>query len=242
MARTRRIVLPATVLHLWNRDGRWLSTTGARGAGTEIRRRDSLRARRLRTARRDRRDARPPNAQYRIGGATIVCAWKRRTTQQRTAAGPGEAAAPFFAERYTPRMDRVFFDSWQVLLRTAIVGVMAYATLVILLRVSGKRTLSKMNAFDFVVTVALGSTLASILTGRDVALAQGALAFALLIGLQFLITWSSVRVRWIRRTVTGEPVLLLYRGGYLQESLRHARVTEDERAGGRPLGGSRIAR
>lgn len=125
-------------------------------------------------------------------------------------------------------MDRVFFDSWQVLLRTAIVGVMAYATLVILLRVSGKRTLSKMNAFDFVVTVALGSTLASILTGRDVALAQGALAFALLIGLQFLITWSSVRVRWIRRTVTGEPVLLLYRGGYLQESLRHARVTEDE--------------
>jgi len=33
----------------------------------------------------------------------------------------------------------------------------------VVLRVSGKRTLAKLNAFDFVVTVALGSTLATIL-------------------------------------------------------------------------------
>ena len=50
--------------------------------------------------------------------------------------------------------------------------------LVIFLRLSGKRTLSKMNAFDLVVTVALGSTLATVLLTKDVALADGALAFA----------------------------------------------------------------
>src|SRR5690606_10482751 len=92
----------------------------------------------------------------------------------------------------------------------------------------GKRTLSKMNAFDFVVTVALGSTLATVLLAKDVALAEGALAFALLIGLQFAVTWSSVRVRWARRLATGEPLMLLYRGEFLPAALRDARVTEDE--------------
>jgi uncharacterized membrane protein YcaP (DUF421 family) len=120
------------------------------------------------------------------------------------------------------------FDGWLGLLRTVLIGTLAYVALVALLRVSGKRTLSKMNAFDLVVTVALGSTLATVLLSKDVALAEGALAFALLIGLQFVVTWSSVRYRWIRRLITGEPQLLLYRGDLLPRALRQARVTEDE--------------
>ena len=50
----------------------------------------------------------------------------------------------------------MFFDSWYDLFRIVIVGALAYAGLVFLLRITGKRTLSKMNAFDLVVTVALG--------------------------------------------------------------------------------------
>jgi uncharacterized membrane protein YcaP (DUF421 family) len=50
-----------------------------------------------------------------------------------------------------------------------------------------------MNAIDLVVTVALGSTLATVLLAKDVALAEGALAFALLISPQFAVTWFSVR-------------------------------------------------
>lgn len=125
-------------------------------------------------------------------------------------------------------MDALFFDTWGTLLRTAIVGVLAYAGLVLLLRVSGRRTLSKMNAFDLVVTVALGSTLATILLNQDVALAEGLLAFALLIGMQFAVTWSSVRAHWVKTVVTGEPALLYYRGAFLSDALRRARVTEDE--------------
>jgi uncharacterized membrane protein YcaP (DUF421 family) len=109
-----------------------------------------------------------------------------------------------------------------------LVGVLAYVTLIAFLRVSGKRTLSKLNAFDLIVTVALGSTLATVLLAKDVALAEGALAFAVLIGLQFIVTWSSVRVRWMRQLATGEPRILLYRGEFLPAALRQARVTEDE--------------
>lgn len=125
-------------------------------------------------------------------------------------------------------MDMVFFSSWESLLRTLIVGVLAYAVLVVFLRISGNRTLSKMNAFDLIVTVALGSTLATVLLSKDVALAEGALALALLISLQFVITWLSVRVSWVKQLITGEPLMLLYRGEYLTAALRQARVTKEE--------------
>ena len=110
----------------------------------------------------------------------------------------------------------MFFDDWGGLVRVAVVGVLAYAGLVLLLRVSGKRTLSKMNAFDLVVTVALGSTLATVLLSSSVALAEGLLAFALLIFLQFAVTWLSVRSSSFRRLVKNEPKLLFYDGGFLR--------------------------
>lgn len=122
----------------------------------------------------------------------------------------------------------MFFSGWDSLLRTLVVGILAYVALVVFLRIAGKRTLSKMNAFDLVVTVALGSTLATILLAKDVALAEGVLAFALLIGLQFAVTWTSIRLRWVRRLATGEPLMLLYCGEFLPAALRQARVTEDE--------------
>jgi uncharacterized membrane protein YcaP (DUF421 family) len=122
----------------------------------------------------------------------------------------------------------MFFSGWDSLLRTLMVGVLAYVALLVFLRISGKRTLSKMNAFDLVVTVALGSTLATILLAKEVALAEGMLAFALLIGLQFVVSWSSVRARWVRQLVTGEPLMLLHHGKFLPAALVKARVTEDE--------------
>ncbi len=105
-----------------------------------------------------------------------------------------------------------FFAGWAAVARVVVTCVLAYAALVALLRISGKRTLSKMNAFDLVVTVALGSTLATILLSRDVALAEGLVAFALLIGLQYVVAWLSVRSATVSRLVKAEPALLLYRG------------------------------
>ena len=125
-------------------------------------------------------------------------------------------------------MAGMFVSDWFTILRTIVVGILAYAALLSFLRVSGKRTLAKMNAFDLVVTVSLGSTLATIMLSRDVALAQGALALGLLVALQFVITWSSVRLGWIRHVITGEPSLLLFRGRYLDDALRRARVSEEE--------------
>jgi uncharacterized membrane protein YcaP (DUF421 family) len=122
----------------------------------------------------------------------------------------------------------VFFDSWSDLIRVFVVGVLAYAALVAFLRVSGKRTLTKMNAFDLVVTVALGSTLANILLSADVSLSEGLAALALLIGLQFLVAWSAVRAPWVNTLVKSEPRLLFFRGEVLWKAMKAERVTEGE--------------
>lgn len=122
----------------------------------------------------------------------------------------------------------MFFDSWSDLGRVAVVGVCAYVALVLMLRLSGPRTLSKLNAFDLVVTVALGSTLATVLLSKDVSLAEGVLAFAVLVGLQFLVTWTSVRVSWLNQVVKSEPVLLFHQRRFLPKAMRQARVVEQE--------------
>lgn len=125
-------------------------------------------------------------------------------------------------------MSSMFFDGWSELARVVIVGVLAYLALLLLQRISGKRTLSKMNAFDLVVTVALGSTLATILLSEDVALVEGVVALALLMGLQYLITWASVRSSAVKGLVKAEPTLLFYHGRMLDDALRGQRVTRDE--------------
>jgi uncharacterized membrane protein YcaP (DUF421 family) len=122
----------------------------------------------------------------------------------------------------------MFFEDWAGIWRTVVVGAFAYAGLVLLVRVAGKRTLAKMNAFDLVVTVALGSTLATILLSQDVALAEGMTAFALLIGLQLAITWLSVRTRVVPSLVKSDPTLLAFRGRAIHDALNEQRVSDEE--------------
>lgn len=122
----------------------------------------------------------------------------------------------------------MFFDDWTGLGRVLVVGVLAYAAMVLMLRVTGKRTLSKMNAFDFIVTVALGSTLATVLLSRDVALAEGVLAIGLLIGLQWLVAWGSARSVGFRHIIKAEPSLLLFEGDMLRAEMLSQRVAPEE--------------
>ena len=122
----------------------------------------------------------------------------------------------------------MLFDGWYDLWRILVVGVAAYGGLVVLLRLTGKRTLSKMNAFDLVVTVALGSTLASALLSSEVSLSEGLLAFALLCSLQYVVAYASVRSRRFQDLVKSEPTLLFFRGAFLPAMMVEQRVTEEE--------------
>jgi uncharacterized membrane protein YcaP (DUF421 family) len=122
----------------------------------------------------------------------------------------------------------MFFESWAGLGRVLVVGTLAYVALVAILRISGKRTLTKLNAFDLVVTVALGSTLATVLLSKSVALAEGILAMALLVFLQFVIAWLSVRSPGFQNMVKSEPTLIMHQGRFLDGAMRSQRITREE--------------
>lgn len=125
-------------------------------------------------------------------------------------------------------MEKIFFDSWTSIIRSSVITILAYIFLVVCLRVSGKRTLSKMNAFDFVITIALGSCLATVALDKKITLSDGCLVFFLLIFLQYVLTWLSVRYPRLRGVVTHSPTLLVYRGQVLQHALKKERVNIEE--------------
>ena len=124
--------------------------------------------------------------------------------------------------------DPIFFRGWQPIVRLLIVGVVMYVALVVFLRISGSRTLSTMSAFDFIVTVAIGSVFGRALTARRIRLAEAVAAFALLIVLQYVVTRLKVRWPFLGRVVTNPPVLLYFRGEFLRDAMRRERVTESE--------------
>ena len=120
------------------------------------------------------------------------------------------------------------FNSWDALQHTLLVGTLGYIATIILLRVSGKRTLSKWNSFDFIVTIAFGSILASLMLSKDTSLVQGVLAIGMLVLFQFIITWVSVRSNIFQGWIKAEPTLLLFQGELQHNALRHQRVSKGE--------------
>ncbi len=122
----------------------------------------------------------------------------------------------------------MWFDSWSDVLRVLLVGPASYAALVVILRSSGKRTLAKLNAFDLVVTVALGSTLATIFLSKDVSWVEGLAALAVLALLQFLVAMFASRVPTGRSVLTSRPTMVLKDGQMLTDALRSQRLAETE--------------
>ena len=88
----------------------------------------------------------------------------------------------------------MFFDNTSDLARILVVGPLAYLWHVDVLMASGKRTWAQLNAVDFIVTVALGSTVATVALSRSVSWTEGDVALALLAALQFVVARLSGRV------------------------------------------------
>jgi len=122
----------------------------------------------------------------------------------------------------------LFFNSWNDLGRILVLGVLGYISLVLLLRISGNRTLSKLNAFDFIVTIALGSTYGSFVLNKNISLADGITAFFVLIGMQYVVSWLTVRSDTIKKVIKSEPSLVYYNGEYFKDSMKRSRVVRSE--------------
>lgn len=113
---------------------------------------------------------------------------------------------------------------YEILLRTAVV----YLTVLILLRVAGKRELGQMTPFDLVVILVIANAVQNAMTGGDNSLVGGMLAASTLTVVNIAVgRWGS-KVPVFRRLVASEPTLLLVEGKPIQEHLDRERVDVEE--------------
>jgi len=100
-----------------------------------------------------------------------------------------------------------------------------YVCLVAMTRIMGLRSFSKMSGFDFAVTVAIGSVLGSVVLSPNPPLVRGAVAMAVLFGLQWGV--AALRARWsgLARVTDNRPILLMDGPTILDENLRRSNVT-----------------
>lgn len=117
---------------------------------------------------------------------------------------------------------------WEYLGRLVLVGTAGYIWLVLLLKVSGSRTLARMTPFDFVITVTLGSAFGRVLTASEVGLIDAFVAFALLVALQWLFAYGRAKSQLVKRIVDVEPEVLYLDGKPVEAALHRHRFTEKD--------------
>lgn len=125
-------------------------------------------------------------------------------------------------------MDMLFFDSSQTLLRIVISSIVVYVSIVLFHKVSGKRSTSQLNNFDWVVTVMIGSIGASTIVLKNVPLIEGMASIATLLTLQYLVTKYSALSSEFASVIISEPRVVFYQGQFLPDAMRKERLTRQE--------------
>ncbi|UZH54031.1 DUF421 domain-containing protein [Salinimicrobium tongyeongense] len=116
----------------------------------------------------------------------------------------------------------------QPLVRIVLVGVTAYLAIVLILKISGKRTLASMSAFDFVIAVTIGAVFGRTLTAKDLSISEAVTAFALLALLQFIFAYLENKSGTFKRIFNSTPTLLYYNGEFIQKNLHKERLDKSK--------------
>ena len=111
---------------------------------------------------------------------------------------------------------------WEFVVRTAIV----YVCLMIMVRVSGKRTVGQFTPFDLVVVMLLAESVTQSMTGSDQSLSGGLIAAATLIVLNMGAGWASAHSRRVDTALEGTPTLIGRDGKLYKDVLKRERVPE----------------
>jgi len=125
-------------------------------------------------------------------------------------------------------MDMIFFDNIDKLGRIVLTTVMVYVLIVTVTKVSGKRSTSQLNNFDWIVTVMIGSLGASTILLKDIPFVEGVSSILVLYLLQFVVTkYASVSPQF-SNLILSEPRIVFYQGQFLPDAMRDERLTRQE--------------
>lgn len=113
---------------------------------------------------------------------------------------------------------------WEFIARGAVI----YIVLMIMVRVSGRRTIGQFTPFDLLVVMLLSEAVSNSLTGGDDSLIGGLIIAATLIGLNIAAALLSSHSRKMSDILEGTPVLLARNGELFREVMRNCKLSESE--------------
>lgn len=118
---------------------------------------------------------------------------------------------------------------FDTVLRSLILAAIALSWVTVLIRITGLRSLSKMTNFDFVMTIALGSLVATgAMVTKWLDFLQALIAMAAL----FLVQFAASRLRksseMVETAIQNEPILLMKDGEFRRDAMDTTRVTESD--------------
>jgi uncharacterized membrane protein YcaP (DUF421 family) len=125
-------------------------------------------------------------------------------------------------------MDMLFFDNIEKLLRIVLTAVLVYILIVVTTKVSGKRSTSQLNNFDWIVTVMIGSLGASTILLKEIPFIEGSASIVTLYLLQYAVTKYASYSPYFGRLILSEPRILFYQGEFLTTAMLEERLTRQE--------------
>jgi uncharacterized membrane protein YcaP (DUF421 family) len=105
---------------------------------------------------------------------------------------------------------------------------LVYLFLLLLLRLTGKRTLAQITTFDFVLLLIISEASQQALIGEDNSMINGAIVVATLIGLNILMSLLKQRSKWFDRLLDDIPLVIVADGKPLKERMDKSRVDEED--------------
>lgn len=112
--------------------------------------------------------------------------------------------------------------AWELVARAAIL----YFALLVMVRVSGKRTVGQFTPFDLLVVLLLSETVSAALSAGDNSVTAGLLLAGTLIGLNLAVAYATSRSEKLERIVQGRPVLVGRDGEVFREKLRSQHMSQ----------------
>jgi uncharacterized membrane protein YcaP (DUF421 family) len=107
-------------------------------------------------------------------------------------------------------------------------AVAIYVVLMIVFRIAGRRTLSEMTSFDFVLLLIIGEATQQALLGQDFSFTNAVLVIVTLLALDIGLSLVQQRSALATRLIEGVPTVLVENGRPLKDLMDRARVREDE--------------
>jgi uncharacterized membrane protein YcaP (DUF421 family) len=103
-----------------------------------------------------------------------------------------------------------------------------YLFLLLFFRIAGKRTLSDVTTFDFVLLLIISEATQQALLGEDFSLTNAYLVILTLVGIDIALSLCVQRWPWLSKWMEGMPVVIVEHGQPLRERMKRLRVSEDE--------------